>query len=74
MIHKDVVEDADSLEVEAFEGDLPPIEGQFVGATEYNEDNVPHSTTLIKEESSGHLTLIQWIVGKLEYLFGKPSD
>ena len=44
MIHKEAVDDVDSMEVETFDGDLPPIEGQFVGATEYNEDNVPHAT------------------------------
>ena len=64
MIHKDVVEDVDYMKVETFDGDLPSIEDQFVGATEYNEDNVPHSTP------SAYLTLRQWIVTKLGRLFG----
>lgn len=70
MIHKDAVDDADSMEVEAFDGDLPPIEGQFVGATEYNEDNVPHSTPSPTAAPSSPVTLKQWIVSKLEYLLG----
>lgn len=69
MIHKDAVEDVDSMEIETFDGDLPPIEGQFVGATEYNEDNVPHSKAPAKEPSE-IVTLKQWIVSKLEDLFG----